>query len=397
MKNISFCGEVDRFVRFKPHCDIGEPTHEIFIEPGVDISEKIHHSLVQDKSRITLIIGPWGSGKSVQLKHFMKKEKKRFEFEEVFFFGTQSLAEGMMHLTSFQKRVSISILIALFFGGITTPYSSLVKIYPVLDNSNVKTTAVTFGSIIGFAIFSNRARVFYFVGALFSSFCSTNKVVCIEDLDRSSMSKSDRWALLSTLWAHKRQYIVTYGFSDSVERLELYELATKLEAQIIDLPLDAAVNHKIAKLFFDSFPFETATWMTIFPARELSRIIKDELGKYPDEKNNIILQLAMVRRFYKEVTSLVIPEEEDREGLQFSVTNNQASIHTESLKLSEREHNLIRAYGHSISSAVITEVMGFASTEQRMVSNWQDVIIRTFIHSEAGYSYISKSWVKNGC
>jgi len=122
------------------------------------------------------------------------------------------------------------------------------------------------------------------------------KTIIIDDLDRSSMSAEDQWAMLANLWPQNVKYIVLLGYESPDKKSEVLEMANKLEGEIILLPCDQDTNMSLVQdLKKDpDFPFtgddsnysdiNSLDWMNYITPRQLISIVEEVRAesRYPE-------------------------------------------------------------------------------------------------------------------
>ena len=109
----------------------------------------------------------------------------------------------------------------------------------LLVQSLPPTGALPFLMAFGYFFGKNASNLMYTCYETINSlFSRKEKIVIIEDLERSPLGIKEQWALLSNLWGYKRKYIITWGYSpdERKEKLRMLEYAMKLDGSVIEIP-----------------------------------------------------------------------------------------------------------------------------------------------------------------
>lgn len=229
------------------------------------INAQIDKSIEENPKRIIFLLGPFGSGKTTQVQSFLKTHPAiRYKYFSAV--KINSLDFAYLNLTNYGSRLAI-ILLCMLSAIYCFSCIPLLAALPIL---------VIFASIFT----KSFGNLLYIVHEVIDSlFQKRPKLVVIEDLERSSLSKADQWALLANLWQYKRSYIVTLGYApeEKQARLQLIEYAIKLGGTIIEIPLSEEANFSMMKQVDPDFPFsfakkdftENRGWLSFFTFREI--------------------------------------------------------------------------------------------------------------------------------
>ncbi len=242
--------------------------------------------------KILFVIGEWGSGKTHHAMNYLgKKRKVNFYYKS--FFGINTLDEAYQHLLKWWWQVVLTIAFAmgLYFLGI------FGYLYENKDELEGFVATGLFG-LITFAFLRNKLKIFSLIG--FTVFTSLRKrILVIDDLDRSSMSPSDQWALLSNLWKMNTKYIVLLGYNSQSKKEESIEMAHKLEGDVVLLHTDQDTNLKLAQKEDPEFPFtgddpdymgsvpNSLDWLNYITPRQLIAIV-DEVKMESEKMEKLI-------------------------------------------------------------------------------------------------------------
>jgi len=225
----------------------------------------------KNKKRI-FVLAEWGAGKTFQSLLFRQEYADRYAFEYFSFFGIQNLSSAYVHAMGFIARLvtlcagvlCLALVLSRFADDLRT-----VKASPL-----VSLTATLF---VGFFVYGNRWRLAYVlvsISKLWIAVRGSRRVVILDDLDRSSLSDSDRWAFLSDLWTVNTQYIILLGYLNPDDRIQIADIAKKLDGAIIFLGSSRREKFAVVQHLWPDSPFqwsETGTvyhWLDHFTPRD---------------------------------------------------------------------------------------------------------------------------------
>ncbi|MCE5317619.1 MAG: ATP-binding protein [Parachlamydia sp.] len=219
---------------------------------------------ISENCPLIFLLGPLGVGKTTQCHYFLKTQTA-YRSVSKSFSKINNLEFAFLNLTSLRSR-SIFISIAFLIG--------LLAVF-LLPPSG----ALPFMLTLGYLFAKNSSNLIYILHeALDSMFHLSPKIVLIDDLERSSLTFNDQWALLANLWQAKVIYIVCLGYPpDSPDvRDKMIEYAMKLNGRVIEVLPDEKTNYHILKQFNGSNPFKILLykgkpegWMSLFTPREI--------------------------------------------------------------------------------------------------------------------------------
>lgn len=229
--------------------------------------EEINHQMeeaMKDNCPLIFLLGPLGVGKTTQCRYFCKNQTA-YPCIWKTFSKINNLEFAFLNLTSLTSRF-IFISIAFLLGVLA------VYVLP-------PTGALPFMLTLAYLFAKNSSNLIYILHeALYSFFHLSPKIVVIDDLERSSLSFNDQWALLANLWQTKVIYIVCLGYPpDAADTKDkMIEYAMKLNGRIIEIIPDEKTNYHILKQFNGDNPFKILLykgkeggWMTLFTPREI--------------------------------------------------------------------------------------------------------------------------------
>jgi|GEM_PF-5419138 hypothetical protein len=237
------------------------------------INQQIEKALKSHPERLVILLGPFGSGKTTQIHHFMRTHPhynyfyKSFVKIESLDFAFLHLTRYLTHMFSLLLIISLSIFFMWDFPG-TIPLPFLL--------------------IASYFFIKNPGNLLYILHeACDNFFLRKHRVVIIEDFERSSLSFTGQWALLANLWQYKRSYIVSLGYSADKknEKLKMVEYAMKLGGTVIEIPINNAFNYTLIEQQSVPFPFDlkalsshlTGGWISLFTPREIL-MIREQLS-----------------------------------------------------------------------------------------------------------------------
>ncbi|MDE3046034.1 MAG: hypothetical protein KGJ02_05270 [Verrucomicrobiota bacterium] len=249
-----------------PSFALNAETGEMLAEDHLEyVNKQIEAAIEQATERMVFLIGPFGSGKTTQLKYFFR-QYPNLNYTYRSFVHVNSFDFALLHLANYWSR--------LFFLGLGVGLGVLaMKLFPVLS-------PLPFLLILsGFFAKTFANLIYIFHETVDNLFRRKPKIVVIEDLERSPLSPADQWSFLSNLWQYKRIYLITLGYP-SVEKdkaLKLIESAIKLGGTVIELPPNEKLNYEMIRKLDPAFPFqqmkkdklENKGWMSMFTLREM--------------------------------------------------------------------------------------------------------------------------------
>ena len=257
------------------------------------VGMQIEDALKSDVKFIFLL-GPFGCGKTTHLFHFLRKNKK-LNYKYRSFIRINNLDFSFYHLTNYWSRtILISLGITMVFFMFT--YFPLLAAFPV---------AVILGSVF----MKNSAHLVYLIHEVCRSlFSRKQKVVMIEDLERSSVSEKDQWALLTNLWQYQYKYLITFGYpqENKEAKEKIIENITKLGGTIIEIPLEEAANYQLISEMDPEFPFtlpseassENKGWLSLFTFREIitfNQLVKLRVQPEKNQNNLYLKQIEYIK------------------------------------------------------------------------------------------------------
>lgn len=324
------------------------------------LHEDLSRVLSKDDEKPIVILGPWGAGKSTQVRAYGEKFNKNYKFEFISFFSIQDLDQAYMHLIPYYRRIIFYLAVVLLFFLFSKEISDWKNKFEVL--------ILVFGSV-SYLILTNKFKIFYFLMCaldfLFelptsyfpcvSRRSSRIKVIVIEDLDRSSMSDGDKWGLLSNLWHYKKKYIIELGYSDSTSGIQYREIALKLESNIIDIRPNMNINRELIASRKINFPLKEIEWLQCLNPRKLINLLDDiEVKLKKKNTKNYYVQLfliinCMIYHFLEEISAL-----NDEEFLQIraSYGNDKIQIFILDKKLDAYQSKVLDCFNRNLQSEI---------------------------------------------
>ena len=327
------------WMELKKSMDFAEPDYVTDIRAAAshekldkDFDTKLESALVAndtcEKSIPPIfVLAEWGAGKTFQLFCYQQKHKTdKPEIEYKTFWGIHSVPEALFHTISpWQRFLVLVLFVAVIVCGavwLVVPAVSAMQHWsgPFLIFCNTSlmkpTTLGLLIAVLAVFVIPARWRIMYaIVAALTVPLCGKRTVI-MDDLERSCLSKEERWLFLTTLWKHNVQYIIPvgHGLLDETEPYWL-DTAHKMEAKIIDLPASkdakflflhsifgTQYKHKSAiplghkcepKDEYEVFPFTYADdWMDYITPRDIIDIHRKHeqiLAKYEKPVQGILV------------------------------------------------------------------------------------------------------------
>lgn len=328
--------------------------------------KKLNTLLSEKRNHLIFVIGEWGSGKTTHIRHFETTHCNDYNFAEKSFFSIHTLHEGFLNLLNIYSKFFSVIGIILFVTLFYFKIGLLISI-PVV------------AIFVAHIFITNIWKFYYIVVSAFESFIlklkNKSQVCVIEDLDRSSMQHNDQWALLSSLRHVNFKYIISYGFSSEDEKIDIIQIAQKLEAKTIELPLDHKVNFKIVQEREIDFPFSESRWMEIFTPRELLHII-DDVRRISKGHKILYMQAYFVYFFYKEMLKKLKVDRDHFHYIRFRFETPYVRLSDgmSSQRLSPTISSYFRSMGDSIKHDFVKSYQNlFLPKTQPASSNWFDI------------------------
>lgn len=249
----------------------GGPLPPIFpeiLELRDGINQQIEKAMEQKKGSMIFLIAPFGGGKSTQL-HYFREKHPQFNYVYKSLMKLSNLDMTFLHMTSFTGRLSF-VLLTMFFCIFLIRFIPPSGTFPFLLT-------------ITYLFTKNAPSLLYTFHETMDNLLTRKKrIILLEDLERSSLSKNDQWALLANLWNYKRTYLVPLGYPPNKmqERLKMLEYAMKIEGVVIEIPANGRINEKFMKRIDSHFPFQVneqieeggAEWLSLFTLREMQLI-----------------------------------------------------------------------------------------------------------------------------
>lgn len=227
------------------------------------INLQIQHA-IEENCPLIFLLGPLGVGKTTQCDYFLKTLPEARKVWKSFS-KVDNLDFAFLHLTSFKSRalyILISFLMAL----------GMVTLIP-------PSGALPFLLAFAYLFAKNAPHLMYIMHeALDNCIYTYPKIVVIDDLDRSSLSSNDQWALLANLWLYNNIYIINMGYppDDKKARSKMMEYIMKLNGRIIEIVPDEKTNYHILKAQGSGAPFRILLykdrqegWLSLFTPREV--------------------------------------------------------------------------------------------------------------------------------
>lgn len=354
-------------------------------------SYKLLKTCISEDEKIIFLVGPWGSGKSSLVRQLENNQNFK-KFIYINLFGSMDINQANMQVVGLRWR-----LLTFFIASAAAVF--LYKIFHEntffridFENSSFLNSFLLFVvSIFGILVAIPKSRL-RFLTVLFL------KIVCrqyipflkprlniIEDLDRSSMSVSERFSFLSQLPPYIGQYLVLYGYSTEPDLVSTFEYAHKLNSIVIDLEQSADITYKLMSASFANLPFTSpAEWMSGIPIRThltiLLKIKREFASSLVFEKKYNVLRL-----YLSEIAKKIIPDDRDQTDLYLDFNTRFSVRHSQSLSLTPGENHLINSFGQSIDSSYFHNCFEAAiPISEKGAQNWREIAFKS-LQSKAGY------------
>lgn len=254
----SFAATIEKIKQSKP--DHLQSEHLDYVD------RQIEEALKNKGHRLIFLLGPFGVGKTTQIHYFIR-QRPELNYTLRSFIKIKTLDHAFLHLTNYVSR---SASLALFF------LLSLLFVWLV-----PATGALPFLLTTSYLFVKNAGNLVYILHQLCDNlFSRKDRIVVIEDLERSPLESPDQWALLSNLWHLKRTYLVPIGYSTENEnnsKFKALEYAQKLGGIVIEIMPYTQLNFSIIKKLDPDFPFmidhdihtKKGDWLSLFTPREM--------------------------------------------------------------------------------------------------------------------------------
>ena len=263
-----FCNELIRHVKNLPSFAPKKSAYpEIQTSQMDQINRQIEEVIQRDPERLIVLLGPIGCGKTTQTNYFFQKYPK-YHYRYKSLVKMDKLDLAFLHLLNFFGHFFFILLffsLAVFF----------MWQFPVLAPLPILL-------ILGYFLIKNPGTLVYITHeAIDTLFTCKDRIIILDDFERSSLSSSDQWALLANLWKYKRIYLILLGYSplEKQAKLKIMEQVMKLEGIIIEIPLDKDLNLRLIQQRKVPLPFDIDSlsqpennWIALFTPREILMI-----------------------------------------------------------------------------------------------------------------------------
>lgn len=267
---------------------------------------QIEKALKNNRHRLIFLLGPFGVGKTAQIHYFIRK-RPHLNYMLRSFVKIKTLDHAFLHLTNYISRIGSLFLILMLA-------ISLIKLFP-------QSGAMPFLLIASYLFAKNTGNLVYIFHQFWHHlFLRKERVIVINDLERSPLESADQWALLSNLWQLKTTYLIALGYSmnDQNAKFKALESAQKLGGVVIELVPYTPLNFSLIKQFDADFPFvidstpksPKGDWLSLFTPSEVLTIyeqakLRTRPGESKEEKQSryisvylefLIAKLGLSRR-----------------------------------------------------------------------------------------------------
>lgn len=274
---------------------VNEPAFSSIPLPAIIGQDRIHtrdelfNFLRRDSAKPVFLIGAWGSGKTTYVRSLESELRKRFRYHYRSFYPVSNLNEAYLNLLPRGLWIALSIVGPVAIAAIAW----LILKVPTI-NSHPKIIAIA-ASLAALFLITNRRKVFYIAASLINSvLCRKPCLTVIDDLERSPMDTLAIWAMLSNLWTVRHRYVILLGYESEEQRADIVSRAIKLDGQLVYLPTDNSVNHKLGKTLDPHLPFSNLDWLSLLTPRDIIRIhgvIEQEAPHYDSVRYRELLYL----------------------------------------------------------------------------------------------------------
>ncbi|MFA5162772.1 MAG: hypothetical protein WC421_11085 [Elusimicrobiales bacterium] len=222
---------------------------------------------------IIFVLGEWGSGKTFQLLSYRNKSAKNgVNIEYCSFWGVHTVQEALLHTIPPRKRLSafvllLALLLASYLSGITQ----------ALLSSNLTILSIALTLFFAILLISARWKIIYTVMAMFTTkldVVGQQRIVVLDDLERSGLNQSEQWRLLLSLWKCNTQYIIPIGYGMGQSDYEWRDMAAKLHGKVIELPVSNAAKFELLKKEGPKFLYRYEGWIDYLTPRDIIAIVQ---------------------------------------------------------------------------------------------------------------------------
>lgn len=261
-----------------------------YSEPQLDqMAAQLEKTFGDPDKKLIFLIAPHGEGKTTFI-HYVLQKNPHIASTYKSFIKIRDLDFAFLHLTSLPGRfcfIVLSLIFTYFLVTLLPPAGAL----PIL-------------LALGYFFAKNVANIIYvFYNTVNNLVTQREKLIIIEDLERSSLSTNDQWALVSNLWQNKRRYLISIGYpsDQKQEKLKIFEYIMKLKGTIIEINIPNEMKLEIAKGEFPELPFRSLpqklkgkpNWLSLFTPQELL-IVGEEVSLKAFESPDLAKQLTYV-------------------------------------------------------------------------------------------------------
>ena len=238
------------------------------------------------ESKILLIFGPVGSGKTLNVAKFFKDKNYKYEYLNIS--GTQSIDESFIEFIPIKPKFFITIFV-VFFLLLSISFTAWIgsclmhKLYiPVVYRIRefLFATAISF---VWYLFYTSRSK---FMLSFWSYFCrDKNMTYLIDEIDRSCMSENDIFHFCYYLKSITKnsKIIFIIGYNDKNLKLSsLQDISEKLNSRYIHLSKKEDKNYELIKRRYESLsnglvlPFESKRlyWLSECSLRDIENTMK---------------------------------------------------------------------------------------------------------------------------
>ena len=273
--------------------------------------EQVEAYLSERPAKPVFIVGAWGSGKTTQVMRMYGDLSDSYRVSYRSLYSVHTLRSAYLFLTE-----RLSKFLTVFSGGL------LLYLVGVLYNKCFRDSIYwpvswVWPGLLGlfYLLITNYLKIAYIIISFFSCVIGKKEqLVIIDDLERSGLSISDQWALLTNLWTWRQRYIVLMGYDTEDQRIEVIERASKLGGHILFLPIRPSSNHSIARKLDPDLCLESGEWWGKLTPRDIVKIISEVDNCYERKKEaQLKRSLLYSNRFFVRLMERLelTPEEQD--------------------------------------------------------------------------------------